>query len=127
MGEVDEKNQVIIYKTEDGLTQVEVKMTGETVWLSQKQMAGIFEVGVPTINEHIKNIFSTHELEEYSVIRNFRITAKDGKEYNTKHYNLDVIIEKISPTAWPRAHGSCSEGSRACPGVNTIYFLSAIG
>lgn len=74
------------------LGEYEVQMTGETVWLSQKKMAELFEVGVPTVNEHIRNIFATNELEESSVIRNFRITAKDGKEYNTKHYNLDVII-----------------------------------
>lgn len=87
-----QKSHIIIYKTEDGSTQIEVEMTGETVWLSQKKMAELFEVGVPTINEHIKNIFSTQELEKNSVIRNFRITARDGKEYETKHYNLDVII-----------------------------------
>lgn len=87
-----QKSQIIIYKTKDGSTQIEVHMTGETVWLSQKKMAELFEVGVPTINEHIKNIFSTHELGKNSVIRNFRITASDGKEYKTKHYNLDVII-----------------------------------
>ncbi len=92
MKESDEKNKIIIYKTEDGSTQIEVKMTGETVWLSQKKMAELFEVSIPTINEHIKNIFSTHELERDSVIRNFRITAKDGKEYETKHYDLDIII-----------------------------------
>jgi len=92
MREVDGKNQIIIYKTEDGLTQVEVKMTGETVWLSQKQMAEVFSVDVRTVSEHLKNIFNTGELSENSVIRNFRITASDGKTYNTNFYSLDAII-----------------------------------
>lgn len=57
-----------------------------------KQLAELFEVRIPTINEHLQNIFSSHELDEKSVIRNFRITAADGKKYDTKHYNLDAII-----------------------------------
>nr|WP_238401075.1 RhuM family protein [Alloalcanivorax marinus] len=67
-------------------------MEGETVWLSQKQMAELFDKNVRTINEHVKNIFKEGELVEDSVIRKFRITAADGKSYNTAHYNLDVII-----------------------------------
>ncbi len=86
------KSEIILYQTEDGKTKVQVKMDGETVWLTQKQMAELFDVTIPTINEHVKNIFSTQELEENSVIRNFRITAVDGKTYDTKHYNLDLII-----------------------------------
>lgn len=87
-----QQSQIVIYQTEDGQTKVNVHFQDETVWLPQKLMAELFEVGVPTINEHLKNIFFTHELLENSVIRNFRITAGDGKEYETKHYNLDVII-----------------------------------
>lgn len=86
------RGEIIIYQTPEGENKIEVKMEEETVWLSQKKMAELFEIGIPTTNEHIKNIFSTHELEENSVIRKFRITADDGKEYDTKHYNLDVII-----------------------------------
>ncbi|MBW2369195.1 MAG: virulence RhuM family protein, partial [Deltaproteobacteria bacterium] len=63
-----------------------------TVWLTQKRMAELFQKNVRTINEHIKNIFDEGELLPESVIRNFRITAEDGKRYNTQHYNLDVII-----------------------------------
>ena len=55
-------------------------------------MAELFGVTVPTINEHLKNIFKTSELDENSVIRKFRTTAKDGKNYNTKYYNLDAVI-----------------------------------
>ena len=71
---------------------VEVRFQDETVWLSQKMIAQLFDVAIPTINEHLKNIFNNDELEEKSVVRNFLITASDGKKYKTKHYNLDAII-----------------------------------
>jgi len=64
----------------------------ENVWLSQKMIALLYDVNVRTVNEHLKKIFSDSELEENSVIRNFRITASDGKSYDTKHYNLSAII-----------------------------------
>jgi death-on-curing family protein len=79
--------QIVLYKN-----KLEVRLEKETVWLTQKQMAELFNKGIPTINEHIKNIFKEGELAENSVIRNFRITASDGKMYDTKFYNLDVII-----------------------------------
>lgn len=88
----EKNNQIIIYNTEDGQTKIEVKMENETVWLSQKQMAELFSKDVKTVNEHIKNVFSEGELAESSVIRKFRITASDGKSYETMVYNLDVII-----------------------------------
>jgi len=86
------KGEIVIYKASDGSTQLDVKLAEETVWLTQKQMSLLFDKNVRTINEHIKNIFSEGELDENSVIRNFRITANDGKIYSTKFYNLDVII-----------------------------------
>lgn len=64
----------------------------ENIWLSQKMMGALYNVDVRTINEHLKNIFKDNELEESSVIRKFRITATDGKNYNTQHYNLSAII-----------------------------------
>lgn len=64
----------------------------ENIWLSQKMMGTLYNVDVRTINEHLKNIFKDNELEEGSVIRKFRITATDGKNYNTQHYNLSAII-----------------------------------
>ena len=88
----EKKNQFIIYSSEDGQAKMEVRLDGDTVWLSQKQMAELFDKDVRTVNEHIKNIFTEGELEENSVIRKFRITASDGKQYETIHYNLDVII-----------------------------------
>ena len=71
---------------------IEVRYQDENIWLTQKMMAELYGVSVPTINEHIKKIFDDKELTEGSVIRNFRITASDGKSYSTKHYNLQMII-----------------------------------
>jgi prophage maintenance system killer protein len=87
MKKEDSKGQVVLYKN-----RLEVRLDKETVWLTQKQMAELFQKDVRTINEHIKNIFAEGELVPESVIRNFRITAADGKNYDTAHYNLDVII-----------------------------------
>jgi len=92
MNTQDKNNQIIIYNTADGEIKIEVKMKDETVWLSQKQMAELFDKDVRTVNEHIKNVFSEGELAENSVIRKFRTTASDGKMYDTNYYNLDVII-----------------------------------
>ena len=71
---------------------MEVVFESETFWLSQKRMAELFGVDVRTVNEHLKNIFKTAELTEDSVVRNFRTTATDSKNYNTKFYMLDVIL-----------------------------------
>ncbi len=83
--------EIIIYKDNSG-PQIEVNFVDDTIWLTQSQMADLFGKDIRTISEHIKNIFKTGELAKDSVIRNFRITAKDGKNYNTAHYNLDMII-----------------------------------
>lgn len=88
----EKNNQIIIYNSEDGHAKLEVRLDGETVWLSQKQMSELFDKDVRTVSEHIKNIFSEGELQQDSVIRNFRTTAADGKQYETIHYNLDVVI-----------------------------------
>lgn len=82
---------VVLYQREDG-AHLDVHLDAETVWLTQKQMAELFDKDVRTVNEHIRNIFKEGELGEASVIRKFRITAADGKSYDTAHYNLDVII-----------------------------------
>ncbi|MFA5072570.1 MAG: RhuM family protein [Nitrospirota bacterium] len=84
--------EVLIYQAEDGNSALEVRLDHETVWLTQKQMSELFAKDVRTVNEHIKNIFNEGELAQDSVIRKFRITARDGKSYETTHYNLDVII-----------------------------------
>ncbi|MCG8538602.1 MAG: virulence RhuM family protein, partial [Clostridia bacterium] len=86
------KSEIILYQTEDGQTKIEVTMEEDTVWLSQAQMCELFQKGKSTISEHISNIFKEGELKKDSVVRNFRTTAVDGKKYDVKHYNLDVII-----------------------------------
>jgi len=86
------KGQIVIYCAKGNNIQLEVTLEEETVWLSQKQMADLFTKDIRTINEHIQNIFKEKELKKNSVIRNFRITAADGKRYETNFYNLDVII-----------------------------------
>lgn len=84
--------EVLLYQTEDGSTRIEVRLEGETVWLPQKAMADLFQKDVRTVSEHIRNLFDEGELAETAVVRKFRITAADGKHYDTQHYNLDVII-----------------------------------
>jgi hypothetical protein len=71
---------------------VEAIYADENIWLSQKMMGELYSVNVRTINEHLQKIFKDNELQEEAVIRNFRITASDGKNYNTKHYSLSAII-----------------------------------
>ena len=85
--------EFLIYTTPDGEKQIQVRLIDETVWLSQKLMAELFQKDVRTINEHILNVFAESELpRDESVIRNFRITASDGKNYDTNFYSLDMII-----------------------------------
>jgi hypothetical protein len=86
------QGEFLVYAGEDGQIKLEVRLEEETVWLSQRLMAELFSVTVPTINEHLRNIFHEKELSQDSVIRKFRTTAPDGKNYNTNHYNLDAII-----------------------------------
>ena len=84
--------EVVLYEAPDGQIRLDVRLEQDTVWLAQAQMAELFEKNVRTISEHIRNIFKEKELDNSSVIRNFRITARDGKAYDTQFYNLDVII-----------------------------------
>lgn len=84
------QGQFLIYT--DGGTNLQVRLDGQTVWLTQKLIAELYEVSVKTINEHLVNIFSEGELPEDSVIRKFRITAADGKSYEVLHYSLDAIL-----------------------------------
>lgn len=86
------KNEIVLYQANDSSTIIEVNIADETIWLSQQQIVELFDSSKANISEHIKNIFLSGELNEISVVRNFRTTASDGKNYNVKHYNLDVII-----------------------------------
>lgn len=84
--------EFLIFTAQSGGQSIEVCYEDETIWLTQKLMAELFDVTVPTINEHLKNIFASGELVQEAAIRKFRITAADGKNYNTNFYNLDAII-----------------------------------
>ena len=86
------QSEIILYTTPNGDVKLEVFLQDETMWLTQKKIAELFGVEVHTINYHLKEIFKSGELEENSVIRIFRITASDGKNYLTSFYNLDAII-----------------------------------
>lgn len=86
----DMKNEIILF--EDGDVKLEVSMQDETVWLTQKQMAELFEKDRKTITRHIQNIYKDEELNENSVCSFFKHTAEDGKTYNVQYYNLDMII-----------------------------------
>lgn len=89
---MENESDIIIYQTNDGLTKVDVKFEGETVWLSLDQMATLFQRDKSTISRHIKNIFEEQELTRESVVANYATTASDGKKYQVDYYNLDVII-----------------------------------
>mgnify|MGYP000257346661 CR=1 FL=1 len=85
-------NKLIIYKNSDGNIIVDAIYKDETLWLSQKGMSKVFDVGVPAISKHLKNIFEENELDKNSVVSKMEITAPDGKNYNTEVYSLDAII-----------------------------------
>ena len=84
--------EILIYRTEDGQTKLDVKLENETIWLSLDQMAELFQRDKSTVSRHIKNVFQEGELDPSSVVANFATTAADGKNYQVDYYNLDVII-----------------------------------
>ena len=86
------QSEIIIYQTKDGSTKIDVNFQDETVWLTQTQLCELYQTSKSNISEHIKHIFEEGELEEDSVVRKFRTTGADGKNYNITHYNLDMII-----------------------------------
>ena len=89
---MDEKmGNIVIYKTEDGKDKIEVKIENNTVWLNQKQLCDLFNSSKANISEHIKHILDDGELEESATVRNFRTLASNGKYYEVKYYNLDMI------------------------------------
>ena len=92
---VKNNGEIIIYETEDGSTKIDVNLVEETIWLNQQDLVNLYKTSKSNISEHIKNIFEEGELDEKSVVRNFRTTASDGKVYNVKYYNLDFIISLV--------------------------------
>lgn len=85
-------SDLIFYQTEDGRTSLQVRLEGETVWLSLNQMADLFQRDKSVVSRHIKNVFEEGELARDSVVAEFATTAADGKTYQVEFYNLDVII-----------------------------------
>jgi hypothetical protein len=88
----ENKGQVIVYQSEDGVTQVDVSLYEETVWLNLNQMADLFQRDKSVISRHLRNIFKSGELDRQSVVANFATTAADGKTYQVEYFNLDAII-----------------------------------
>ncbi|MDD4591747.1 MAG: virulence RhuM family protein [Parabacteroides sp.] len=88
----DQQGNIVIYQTEDGRTHLDVKMEDETLWLTQAQLVELYQTSKSNVSEHIKHIFEEGELNANSVVRKFRTTAGDGKNYEVAYYNLDMII-----------------------------------
>ena len=89
---MQENNKILIYTDRSGLTKIDVRLTEETLWLTQAQMCELYQTSKSNVSEHIKHIFEEGELQEEAVVRKFRTTAADGKSYLTTFYNLDMII-----------------------------------
>jgi hypothetical protein len=86
------KQQIIIYNSEDGKTSVSLLAKDENVWLNQQLLAELFDTSAQNIGQHISNILKDNELSENSVIKNYFTTAADGKNYNVTFYSLDMIL-----------------------------------
>ena len=87
-----QENTIILYQDENDITKISVRFSDEDLWLTQNQIAEIYDTTKQNIGQHIKNILADGELDADSVVKDFFTTATDGKNYNTKHYNLDMII-----------------------------------
>ena len=93
--EIANTGKILIYQNEKGDTKIDVYFEDDTIWMTQKHIAELYQVDVRTINEHIKNIYAENELEETSTIRNFRIVRLEGSRNVTReimHYNFDMIL-----------------------------------
>ena len=88
-----EENKILFYQTEDGQTQIDVRLENETVWLTQKQIVDLFGTKRPAITKHLKNIYDSKELDENSTCSILEHMGNEGKQtYTTKYYNLDAIL-----------------------------------
>lgn len=90
--EMKDSGDFLIYQTENGVTKIDVRIQDDTVWLTQQQMAELYQSSKSNVSEHIKHIFEDGELAEEAVVRKIRTTASDGKNYSVTYYNLDMII-----------------------------------
>ena len=89
---MEENNKILIYTDSSGLTKIDVRLTEDTLWLTQAQMCELYQTSKSNVSEHIKHIFEEGELDREVVVRKFRTTAADGKSYLTTFYSLDMII-----------------------------------
>ena len=89
---MEDNNKILIYTDSSGLTKIDVRLTEDTLWLTQAQMCELYQTSKSNVSEHIKHIFEEGELQEEAVVRKFRTTAADGKSYLTTYYSLDMII-----------------------------------
>lgn len=89
---MDNETNILIYQTEEGNTKIDVRLENETVWMTQKAIAELYQSTKQNISLHVKNIFKEEELKEGSVVKFYLTTAEDGKSYKTKHYNLEMIL-----------------------------------
>ena len=92
MSDLPQNSHFLVYQAEDGAIKIDVRFENETVWLTQAQIAGLFQTTIPNVSMHLRNVFSERELQADSVIKEFLTTAADGKNYSTNFYNLDAII-----------------------------------
>ena len=90
------QGELLLYQDEKGATQIEVRLENENVWLTQAQLVTLYQSSKANISEHIKHIFEEGELEEMAVVRKFRTTAADGKNYNTAYYNVTRAPHTLS-------------------------------
>ena len=90
--ESEPSGEFVLYRSEDGTAQVQVRLAQDTVWLTQRQLAELFQTSVPNISIHLKNLFAEHELAPDSVVKYYLTTAADGKSYSVAHYNLDAVL-----------------------------------
>jgi hypothetical protein len=89
------RSEIVFYQTEEGEGRIQVRLEGNTVWLTQRLLAELYQVAVPTVNEHLANIFEEGELDPSATVRKFRIVQAEGKRQVTRaidHYNLDVVL-----------------------------------
>ena len=92
MNELESNSEIIIYNTDDGAADVKLYSKDGVIWMNQQQMGELYQTAKSTLSEHIKNIFNEGELTEKSVVRNFRTTASDGKNYNVSYYALPMVL-----------------------------------
>src|ERR1035437_7945495 len=115
------KSEIILYQTEDNRTRIEVRLEDETVWLTQRQLAELFQKDVRTINEHIQNIFEEGELQRGATIRKFRIVQAEGArsiEREVDFYNLDMRRNATGLSNWTRSCAPATGKSWSTPAAS---------